>query len=76
MVCPDYLISGLWCLKGIPVTRGFSRFFCESAPERCPFVIRGDEISRIISFRRSKTFKNLGGFHEMSLSRKMGCVCL
>jgi len=59
MVCPDYLVSGLWCLKGIPVTKRFSIFFCETMPEKCPFVVRENEISKIAGLRRAKPFKDI-----------------
>ncbi|MBI5026714.1 MAG: hypothetical protein HZC12_08345 [Nitrospirae bacterium] len=59
MVCLDYLAQDLRCLRGIPVTPRFSKFFCEARPEKCPLIVREKTISKDIGARRAKPFKNI-----------------
>lgn len=59
MICLDYLAMDFRCLRGIPVTPQFSKFFCEASSEKCPLIRREKETSKIISPRRSKPFRNI-----------------
>jgi len=59
MICLDYLATDLRCLRGIPITTSFRKFFCESMPERCPLIVNEKKISKEISLMRLKPFRNL-----------------
>lgn len=39
MACNDLVVKDLRCSRGMPIAPLFRYYFCETKPEKCPFLL-------------------------------------